>query len=137
MLMKKSNNRIIRKYLREIRYFLPVYHHPEKRYITDLQLAIDDYTTTTENLSFDMLIAEFGEPKDLASNYILGQDASILRNAIRFSNYIKIGILSVILTLFIIAGFRNYYEYRHYQEAKDSYIHREVTVIKELNETEE
>ncbi|MCM1179341.1 MAG: DUF6120 family protein [Clostridium sp.] len=135
--MKKNSNRIIRKYLREIRHFLPIFHQSEKRYVTDLRHAIEDYAATVEHLSFDTLITEFGEPKDLASNYVLGQEASILRNAIKFSNYIKVGILSVVLTLFIIAGFQNYFAYRHYQEAKDSYIHREVTVIKELNETEE
>ena len=135
--MKKSNNRIIRKYLREIRHFLPVYHHVEKRYITDVQNAIEDYVTNTKDLSFDMLIAEFGEPKDLASNYILEQEASTLRNAMRFSNYIKIITLSAILALFAIISIRGYAEYQHFQEGKDAYIQREVTVIQEIEETEE
>ncbi len=133
--MKK--NKIIRKYLREIRKFLPIYHHLEKRYINDIQYAIEDYAETTEDLSFDMLIEEFGEPKDLASNYILGQEASSLRNAMRFSNYIKITTLAIILALLVIVSIRGYAEYQHFQEGKDAYIHREVTVINEIEETEE
>ncbi len=84
-----------------------------------------------------MLIEEFGEPKDLASNYILGQEASSLRNAIRFSNYIMITALAIIFALLVIVSIRGYTEYQHFQEGKDAYIHREVTVINEIEETEE
>lgn len=129
-----NNKRIIHKYIREIRHFLPVYHRPEKRYVTDIQHTLKDYAESTKSLSFDILISEFGEPKDLVSNYILEQDASTLRKAIKFSSYIKATFLVALLTLLASIGIRSYAEYQTFQNAKESYIEREVIVIDEMEE---
>lgn len=129
-----NNKGTVSKYIREIRHFLPVYGHFEKRYLKDIQQAVRDYVESNENSSFDDLITEFGEPKDLVSNYILEQDAESLRKAIKFSGYIKATLLVAILTLLACTGIRGYAEYRSFQEAQKSYISREVIVI---NETEE
>lgn len=129
-----KNNKIIHRYLREIRIFFPVYRQPEKRYMHDLQRSIEEYAETSENLSFESLVQEFGEPKDLISNYILEQDASALHKAIKTSRYIKVTALTAIVAFIIIVGTRGYYEQKHFQEAKDAYIHREITVINESTE---
>jgi len=133
--MKRNNQTtIIKKYLKEIRHLLPVRGCSVKRYISDVRQAIEDYSDTVEELSFDMLVKEFGEPKSLVSNFILEQDASTLRKSMRFTNYIRYVACSIIVGVVLTVCYNYYTLYQSYIEGKKSYIAREVTVIEVIEE---
>lgn len=132
--MNRNEKRMVNKYIREIQHLLPIIRQTEKRFLADFRQTIDDYCQTTNEISYEVLINVFGEPKDLASNYILEQEPTNLRNAIRFTHYIKIFTITIILSFLAIIGIRGYAEYQAFQNSKEAYIQREVIVIEEMEE---
>lgn len=125
------NSKIINLYINEIKNYLPICKSNERKFLNDLKSAIIDFSIEINELTYDELINQFGEPKDLAANYLIEADSQYLSQTIRYSHRIK-----MCITLFscaIIISFCAYilFSYRSYNRLQKSYISREVITIDE------
>lgn len=134
--MNPNDKRIINRYIREIRHLLPTVRQSEKTFLADIRQSIDDYYETAGIISFETLTSEFGEPKDLVSNYILAKDAEILRKELNFSKYIKYTFCIAAVAIMLLAGFKGYTIYLVYQKAQATQIDHEVIIIEEAETNE-
>jgi hypothetical protein len=129
--MNKGDKRIVNRYLHEIRHLLPIVRKPEKRFLADIRQTIDDYIQTTNQISFDILVGAFGEPKDIVASYILEKDAATLREELRITKYVKYTFYILISTIILLAGLTISFIYMDYKKAEEAQIDHEVIVIEE------
>lgn len=129
--MKNNDEKIVNQYIKEIRMYLPIYQKKEKRFLTDLKSSLLDFSTTTGQSDINTLINAFGEPRELALNYIREQDAENLRSAIAKNIYIKRAIIIIILITLGFSLTRSVMYYTTCKRAADAYIHREIITIEE------
>lgn len=129
--MKRNTDKIIKSYIKEIKLYLPVYMKNEKRFLSDLQNSLEDYASLYNITNRETIIKNFGEPKELAINYIYGQDSDILYNSILKNRHIRYFILTIVLMLLTITTTIMFFLYSGYNEAKDAYIEREIINIEE------
>lgn len=132
--MQNNNENIIESYIKEIKLFLPIHRKNEKLFLSDIKNAIDDYANSAESISRELLIENFGEPKEIALNYISEQNSETLCNTIKKSKQLKLYGLCIVLTIFIVGGIKIFSYYSAYKECKDAYIAREIINIEEEDE---
>ena len=60
----------INRYMRKVRHLLPTMHKAERRFITNLRQDIEELAQTRPSISYEALVTEFGDPHELANNYI-------------------------------------------------------------------
>ena len=63
--------------------------------------------------------------------YVESVDTDYLIRKIRVARFVKRSIAVLLVIAAVTAGVISYFSYRHYVEAKDAYIHREVITITE------
>lgn len=122
-------NKQVRKYIKELKMYLPIFHSNEKRYISDMTRAMEDYTQDNKEVEMEDLIKEFGEPKDMAANYIKEADADVLGKTIIRSRYLKIMFSIVVFSILIYIGIKCSLTIITFNNLKESYIEREVIEI--------
>lgn len=129
ILVMQVKNKQVRKYIKELKMYLPIFHSNEKRYISDMTRAMEDYTQDNKEVEMEDLIKEFGEPKDMAANYIKEADADVLGKTIIRSRYLKIMFSIVVFSILIYIGIKCSLTIITFNNLKESYIEREVIEI--------
>lgn len=74
----------------------PICRKNEKKFLYNLQSAIEDYCEENEILSMEALYKEFGAPNEIVVSYYSNIDRAFMINRIRFSALIS-RLISVIL----------------------------------------
>ena len=69
---KLMNN--IKKYIKNIWAIMPMHTKKEKFYLNELKKHLNEYLDDHPQCSYDDIVQQFGEPKDIVVNYIQNSD---------------------------------------------------------------
>lgn len=135
--MTGTQNKIIKKYKREIRQLFPIFTQNEKRFFNDICSTVSDYTESHTDFTLESLIDEIGEPKDIVSRYLLDMDGEILRKSLFRTKFVRFALGIIILLTVTIGLFKIRADYLTFIEGRKSYIHQELieTIILEESDT--
>lgn len=87
--MRNIKNKVIKKYMRNVWYFFPYRGKKEKVFLKRLKRNLEEYTDEFSNCSYDMLIKQFGHPKDVAIDYFYEKDNDELAKRLRLKKTIS------------------------------------------------
>lgn len=93
-------NNMINEYVMKIKRCFPIHGREEKEYIRKLKQQIGEYEAGVAECTYDKLIAEFGSPLSVASEYFMNVDSDYLIKKLRRGKVVKRSI-AVILTIAI------------------------------------
>lgn len=127
--MTGTQNKIIKKYKREIRQFFPIFTKNEKRFFNDICSTVSDYTESHTDFTLETLIDEIGEPKDIVSRYLLDMDGEILRKSLFRTKFVRFALGILILLIVTIGLFKIRADYLTFIEGRKSYIQQETIEI--------
>ncbi|CCY60373.1 hypothetical protein G4313_06190 [Coprococcus eutactus] len=122
----------INRYMRKVRHLLPTMHKAERRFITNLRQDIEELAQTRPSISYEALVTEFGDPHELVNNYISEKDIDTIRKELHISHYIKSLVITGILAILLVTGFKMLLAHLDYLHAQESQIAYDTTVIEEL-----
>lgn len=129
--MDPKKQKIVDKYVREIKHLFPVIRQSEKRFLADIRQNIDEHYENKDDITFDTLVQVFGDPKDLVANYMTEKDTALVQKEIRVSKHIKYAICIMLSIAILLAGIKCYAIYSDYQNAQNAQIDHETIIIKE------
>ena len=81
----------IKKYIKNIWTIMPMHTKKEKFYVSELKKHLNEYLDDHPQCSYDDIVQQFGEPKDIVVEYIQSSDENdlIKKNEIK-DNFTKI-----------------------------------------------
>lgn len=122
-------NRLCKQYISNVKTFFPIIRKNEKKYLNRLSAALEEYCEEKEIVTMDDIYAGFGTPNDIANSYYSSADIQKIIKNIRVSKYVKLGIISVMITSLIALSIYSIDTYRTskiFEEEKIQY--REITI---------
>jgi hypothetical protein len=121
----------LKRYFKEIKSLFPVYGEREKLFLADFISDVNDYAALYPESDYTQLIAAFGEPRIIVSQYIANADSAYLTKQIKIAAIVRRCVLIIVALAFITAVMFTVLKYQSYVEMREQYIAREVTVIAE------
>lgn len=122
----------IKKYKKSIRSLFPIYGPQEKRFYTDLENNITEYTKNSTDISLADLENEFGTPAKIISDYLSNADTDYLYKQLSRTKYIKAAFISFLITCVIALAALGVVYYKAYQTFEENMPATEETEIEEL-----
>ena len=92
----------IKKYIKNIWTIMPMHTKKEKFYVSELKKHLNEYLDDHPQCSYDDIVQQFGEPKDIVVNYIQNSDENDLIKRMK---------LKSIIQKFLIFFFSNMYNF--------------------------
>lgn len=123
-------NKICQQYLSEIKTFFPIMGKPEKKYLANLSSLLEDYYIEENVNTVEELYNGFGHPSEIISTYLTSVDTSRLIKRIRLTNWVKRGIITLLLIISIgvsIYGITSYKAYEIFEEEEIFFEETEIT----------
>lgn len=94
-------SKAVKKYLRQVRSWLPCSHKAKKRILTDVENIVSSYLAETPNCTISQLQDKFGTPQQIAVAHIEEMDTPELlhqlRTRKRFISIVAICAISIII----------------------------------------
>ena len=122
----------INRYMCKVRHLLPTTYKAERRFITNLRQDIEEMAQARSSISYEALVTEFGDPHELVNNYISEKEIETIRKELHISHYLKLLVITDILAILLVIGFKMYLAHPDYLHAQESQIAYDTTVIEEL-----
>jgi uncharacterized membrane protein len=130
--VRKNND--IRRYFKEIKSLFPTFGKNEKQFMTDFETEVADYSDSlsqSDSPTYMQLISHFGEPKEIAADYLHNENSGELMKRVKTAKYVKICVVVIILIAVIAASVTVAFKYKSYLEGKEAYIAKEEIVVGE------
>lgn len=110
---------------------MPMHTKKEKFYLNELKKHLNEYLDNHPQCSYDDIVQQFGEPKDIVVNYIQNSDENDLIKRMKLKSILQkfLIFISVICTILAIWFGVPWYDYM--QNEKDSIIYDIETTITE------
>ena len=120
--MKPHNHTDYQKrFFKEVKKQFPFYGKREKEYLKQFQTEIDAYLEEFPDSSYEAMLEAIGTPKNVEDRYQLSH--------MKKSNYIRIGIITIIGIFLIFTIYQGVLVYKSYLDSKDTLIIHESTEI--------
>ena len=100
----KEQAKLVKKYCREIRKWLPCSWNLKKRIISEISDNVAHYLSDAQTAKYSDIEQRFGTPKQIATTYINEMDTSDLLENLRVKRKITTAIISTCLVLIAIWG---------------------------------
>ena len=100
----KEHAKLVKKYCREIRQWLPCSQKLKKRIISEISDNVAHYLSDAPTATYSDIEQRFGTPKQIATTYINEMDTSELLENLRVKRKITTAIISTCLVLIAIWG---------------------------------
>lgn len=127
--MSQITERELKEYFKQIKLLLPIYTKEEKRFISDLRAAVDEYLEQNPNCTAEEFWDHFDEPAEAVYNYLSSLEQVNLCKKVKIRKYlIKLIIVIAIISIFSL-NLRIYWDYLIYKRANESMITEIETVI--------
>lgn len=132
----KQDEKLIKKFLNDIKKELPTYEKEDKEYLKKLSGPMYDYAETSgdEGITMDGLISRFGTPKECASNYIDSLSPDDIAGRIRKKKHIRIALPVLVFILLIAAVCISIKIYCLWKSTKSQDVTTRTIVIKEYSD---
>lgn len=128
------NNRDIDAFVHDIQLMIPVSDESSKRFLKDMRSSINEYVAAHESCTRDEVIGEFGDPKDIALDYIDSLDSDVLARKLSHVQLLRRLIAIVAATAVVALSIYTAFLYRGYTEFENSLLNHESTLIEETGE---
>ncbi|MBQ8640215.1 MAG: hypothetical protein IJ468_13750 [Lachnospiraceae bacterium] len=94
----------IRQYLSEVSSYLVCPLSSKKRFLSSLQQQIEEFADTQDSeVSYEVLVSQFGEPKDIATCFLQQSESRTIRDMVSGAMVKKRVCLVVTAVLLIVA----------------------------------
>ena len=103
----------------------------EKFYLNELKKHLNEYLDDHPQCSYDDIVQQFGEPKDIVVNYIQNSDENNLIKRMKLKSIIQKFLIFFSVICTILAIFFSVLWYDYIQEQKNSIIYEIETTITE------
>lgn len=127
--MAQNLNKEVNLYLKQIKLLLPIKRKEEKAFLSQLKSAIEDFVDDNPSCTIEDILERFEDPQTVVYNYISTIDPHKLCKTIALKKYIQRGIIIILLLAALFTAFRMALFYDLYQEAKNTNMVTEETVI--------
>ena len=102
-----------KEYIGQARTFFPMVQKPEREYLRELQLNIEDYCAETNTTTIEELYESFGTPCDVVHSYYESLDTDAVLKRLQSKKTFRI--LLTVLIISIIIGVCDYCAMLHYR----------------------
>lgn len=126
-----TKDKITDEYIKAVQKQFKHYHAADTRFISDLKNAVISYAAQQDSLDYEQLVSQFGDPQELVNDYFSEQSIDKQKRSLRFSRNVKITCTIVILIVLGCTGIFFYTLNHLAQESRNSFIHREIIILKE------
>ncbi len=122
------DNAAVRRYLRQVRSWLPCGGKPKRDIIDRIRANVADYALECPKPDYDAIVARFGTPQQIAATYVDEMETAELLDHLRIRRII-VRIISVTAAIFVAIwlGVVTMAATSHYEQM-DGYIDVEVAV---------
>lgn len=121
----------IKKYIKNIWAIMPMHTKKEKFYLNELKKHLNEYLDDYLQCSYDDIVQQFGEPKDIVVNYIQNSDENDLIKRMKLKSIIQKFLIFFSVTCTILAIWIGILWYDYIQDQKNSIIYEIETTITE------
>lgn len=128
------NKRDIDAFVHDIQLMIPVSDDNSKRFLKDMCSSISDYVSAHEKCTLDEIIGEFGDPKDIALDYIDSLDSNELVRKLSHAQLLRRLVAIVAATAVVALTIYTAFLYRGYTEFENSLLCHENTVVEETGD---
>lgn len=126
-----ENNKHITNYYKDISTLLPIRGSNEKRYLNDFKKTLNEFSDEMPNASYEDIINEFGEPKDVVISYLNNCNEDYLINKLKIRSIVfKTSIIVTVISICLCLVY-SYLFIIGYNEAKQQRITTTETTITE------
>lgn len=112
----------IRKYMKDIRTLFPTMGKDERDYLKGFKENVLDYVQENNVKSKEELFEEFGNPKEVVTEYLNRVDTEYLIKKIKRTTIIKRGILIIVMMFMGVNLYRATLIYKDYKESINARI---------------
>ena len=128
--MKPHNHTDYQKrFFKEVKKQFPFYGKRETEYFKQFQTEIDAHLEEFPDSSYEAMLEAIGTPKDVVENYFQNVEDRYQLSHMKKSNYIRIGIITIIGIFLIFTIYQGVLVYKSYLDSKDTLIIHESTEI--------
>lgn len=100
----------VNKYIREIKKILPLCYKNRKQILTDIENDIDESIKIKKICTYEELVHEFGEPKNIINEFIAETVNAIELKRLR-KNYVTLSVIATMVCVMAFSAFfTKYYE---------------------------
>ena len=124
---KLMNN--IKKYIKNIWTIMPMHTKKEKFYVSELKKHLNEYLDDHPQCSYDDIVQQFGEPKDIVVEYIQSSDENDLIKRMKLKTILQKFLIFFSVICTILAIWFGVLWYSYMQDAKNSIIYEIETTI--------
>jgi|GEM_PF-2721751 len=125
------NRRDVDLFMRDVELLIPISNRDSKRFLSDMRNSISDYLSCNEDAGREEIVKEFGSPKDIAMDYVESIDTEELIQHISTRQLVRKLIYIAALVAVIMLSIFSYYQYRGYQDLKNSIVVKEEVIIED------
>lgn len=115
-------NKDSKKYIRDLKLFLPIHSKKEKQLFSDIKSRLEELTADSLEVTYEQICDELGAPQEVVSEYFFNSDTEYLVKKLRFTQYIRRVFLIVVIAILIVTGVRSYYLHQLYLECTEKDI---------------
>ncbi len=113
------------KYLKLVKSEIPWHGKPRRDFMKLMKNEVDDYCNDNPNVSTEALIDVFGEPKEVAKEFVQEIDLDILKRSAKISTAIKIALAAIVVFLI---GYYIFTCFNAIEDLEGSYCIEEIEV---------
>lgn len=128
------NNRDVDAFVHDIQLMIPISDGSSKRFLRDMRSSINEYVAAHEGCTRDDVIQEFGDPKDIALDYIDSLDSDELVRKLSHVRLLRRLVAIVAATAVVALSIYTAFLYRGYTEFENSLLNHENTIVEETGE---
>lgn len=125
------NKKELDSFMRDIDLLIPVKDANSKRFLTDMRSSISSFISSNADADMETIISEFGNPKDIAMDYIESIDMDELLSRLAIARLVRRLMMTVLIILLVALSIFSYYQHRGYIDLKNSIVTKEETVIED------
>lgn len=115
--------------MRDVKYFFPYKGEKEKVFLKRLKRNLEEYTDEVSNCSYDILIMQFGHPKDVAIDYFYEKDNDELAKRLRLKKIISCFCFIMVFIATMYSVWKTVDLYQGYQEGVNTHISYDMDQI--------
>ena len=117
------------KYIKNIWTIMPMHTKKEKFYVSELKKHLNEYLDDHPQCSYDDIVQQFGEPKDIVVEYIQSSDENDLIKRMKLKTILQKFLIFFSVICTILAIWFGVLWYSYMQDAKNSIIYEIETTI--------
>lgn len=108
----------IKKYIKNIWTIMPMHTKKEKFYVSELKKHLNEYLDDHPQCSYDDIVQQFGEPKDIVVEYIQSSDENDLIKRMKLKTILQKFLIFFSVICTILAIWFGVLWYSYMQDAK-------------------